>query len=138
MRLLLDTNLVLDVLLARTPFDADGARVMSAVETGVAEGFLCATTVTTIHYLAAKAAGRKTAEKHIGSLLRIFQIAPVTDVILASALGGKAKDFEDAVLLESGRAVAIDAIVTRNPTDFPKSSGIPIHMPADILRILGL
>ncbi len=138
MRLLLDTNVVLDVLLARTPFDADAAKVMAAVETGAAEGFLCATTVTTIYYLTAKVAGRKTAEKHVGALLRIFQIAPVTDVVLSSALAGKAKDFEDAVLLEAARAVSADAIVTRNPSAFRKSAGISIHMPADVLRILGL
>ncbi len=135
---MLDTNVVLGVLLARAPFAAQSAAVMSAVETGVAEGFLCATTITTIHYLTAKAVDSKTAEKHIGALLRIFQIAPVTDVVLASALGSKAKDFEDAVLVESARAVSADAVVTRNPSDFPKSSGIAIHMPGDVLRILGL
>lgn len=137
MRLLLDTNVVLDVLLGRAPFDLESAAVMAAVETGAAEGFLCATTITTIHYLTAKAVGRKSAEKHIAALLRIFQIAPVTDVVLSSALGSKAGDFEDAVLLESARAVAADAIVTRNPTDFPKSSGVSIHLPGDVLRILG-
>ena len=93
MRLLLDTHVVLDVLLARPPFDADSARVMAAVETGVVEGFLCATTITTIHYLTAKAVGRKIAEKHIGALLCIFRIAPVTDPVLSSALAGKVKDF---------------------------------------------
>ena len=138
MRLLLDTNVVLDVLLARAPFHADGAKVMSAVETGVVEGFLCATTITTIHYLTAKAVGHKTAEKHIGALLRIFRIAAVTDVVLSTALASKARDFEDAVLLESARTVSADAIVTRNPSDFQKSTGISIHMPADVLRILGL
>ncbi len=138
MRLLLDTNVVLDVLLARAPFDAQSTRVMSAVETGLADGFLCATTVTTIHYLVAKAIGRKTAERHVGSLLRIFRIAPVTDVILSSALGSKARDFEDAVILESARAVSADAVVTRNPNDFPKSTGISIHMPADVRGILGI
>jgi predicted nucleic acid-binding protein len=136
--LLVDTNVVLDVLLARAPFDVHGAKVMAAVETGGVEGFLCATTVTTIHYLTAKAVGRKTAEKHIGALLQIFQIAPVTGVILSSALASNAKDFEDAVLLEAARGVSADAVVTRNPSDFQKSSGISIHMPADVLRILGL
>ena len=109
---------------------------MAAVETGAAEGFLCATTVTTIHYLTAKAVGRKAAEKHVAALLRIFQIAPVTDVVLSSALDSNARDFEDAVLFESARAVSADAIVTRNPSDFPKSAGISIHMPADVLGIL--
>lgn len=137
MRLLLDTNVVLDVLLERAPFALNSAAVMAAVETGVAEGFLCATTITTIHYLTAKAVGRTAAEKQIAALLRIFQIAPVTDVVLSSALGSKAGDFEDAVLIESARAVAVDAIVTRNPADFPKSSGLSIHVPGDVLRILG-
>jgi predicted nucleic acid-binding protein len=134
----MDTNVVLDVLLARSPFEADSTKIMAAVETGLVEGFLCATTITTIHYLTAKAVGRKTAEKHIGALLRIFQIAPVTDVVLLSALGSKAKDFEDAVLLESARAASADGIVTRNPSNFPKSSGISIHKPGDILEILEL
>lgn len=138
MRLLLDTNVILDVLLARPPFAMDAAKVMAAVETGGAEGFLCATTVTTIHYLTAKAVGKKAAEKHIESLLSIFQIAPVTGAILSSALKSKARDFEDAVLLESARAVSADAIVTRNPSDFPKSSGISIHLPGDVCRILGV
>ena len=138
MRLVLDTNVVLDVLLERAPFDADGVKVMSAVETGAAEGFLCATTITTIHYLTAKAVGRKVAEKHIAVLLRIFRIAAVTESVLSSALGSKAKDFEDAVLLEAARTVSADVIVTRNPSDFQKSAGISIHMPADIVRILGL
>jgi len=53
-------------------------------------------------------------------------------------LAAKQKNFEDAVLLEAARSVSADAIVTRNPSDFRKSSGIPIHMPADVLRILGL
>ncbi len=137
MRLLLDTNVVLDVLLARAPFADDSAKVMGAVETGDLEGFLCATTVTTIHYLTAKALGRKAAETHIAALLRIFHIAPVTDIVLSSALGSKARDFEDAVVLESARAVSASAIVTRNPSDFPKASGISIYLPSDVLRILG-
>lgn len=137
MRLLLDTNVVLDVLLARSPHDLDSAKVMAAVETNAVEGFLCATTITTIHYLTAKAVGRKIAERHIGALLRIFRIAPVTEAVLSAALGSKAKDFEDAVLLEAARGISADGIVTRNPTDFPKSSGLSIHMPCDVLAILG-
>jgi predicted nucleic acid-binding protein len=136
-RLVLDTNVVLDVLLAREPFVQESARVMAAVETGAAEGFLCATTVTTLHYLTAKAAGRRAAEAQIAALLRIFQVAPVSGSILSAALGSRSKDFEDAVLLESARAVSADAIVTRNPRDFHKSAGVSIHTPGDMLSILG-
>ena len=138
MRLLVDTNVVLDVLLDRAPFVADSAKVMAAAELGKIEAFLCATTVTTIHYLAAKALGRALAERHIRGLLSIFRVAPVTDAVLLAALHSKAKDYEDAVLLESARAVAAEGIVTRNPSDFPKSGAIAIHTPADVVAMLGL
>lgn len=137
MRLLLDTNVVLDVMLAREPFVAASAKVMAGVETAEAEGYLCATTVTTIHHLAAKALGKKPAEAHIGRLLRIFGVAAVTDAVLSAAIKRSAKDFEDAVLLEAARSISADAIVTRNPADFPRSD-IPIHAPEDIVAMLGL
>ena len=136
MRLLLDTNVVLDVMLARQPFAAESAEVMAAVETGRIEAYLCATTITTIHYLSAKSLGRKASEQQIVRLLRIFQIAPVTAAVLSSAIHGKFRDFEDAVLLESARSVSADGIVTRNPSDFTKASDISIHTPADIVKML--
>ena len=138
MKLLVDTNVVLDVLLDRAPFAADSARVMAAAELGSIEAFLCATTLTTVHYRAAKALGRALAERHIRSLLGIFGVAPVTDAVLLAALQSKARDYEDAVLLESARAVGVEGIVTRNPSDFPKSGTIAIHAPADVVVMLGL
>lgn len=138
MKLLVDTNVVLDVLLERAPFVADSAKVMAAAELGSIEAFLCATTVTTIHYLAAKGLGRTIAERQIHTLLGIFRVAPVTDAVLLAALHSKARDYEDAVLLESARAVGIEGIVTRNPSDFPKSGAIAIHTPVDVVMMLGL
>ena len=138
MKLLVDTNVVLDVLLERAPFAGDSAKVMAAAELGGIEAFLCATTVTTIHYLAAKALGRTTAEKQIRTLLSIFRVAPVTDAVLLAALHSKARDYEDAVLVEAARAVAAEGIVTRNPSDFPKSGALLIHTPADVVTMLGL
>lgn len=136
MKLLVDTNVILDVLLTRAPFAADSAKVMAAAELGSVEAFLCATTITTIHYLAAKALGRTAAEKQIGILLGIFRVAPVTDAVLLAALHSKARDYEDAVLLEAARAVSVEGIVTRNPADFPKSGAIAIYAPSDVVAML--
>ena len=51
-RLLLDVNVVLDVLLDRTPYAEASAAVWAAVEQGEAEGYLSAHAVTTLRYLA--------------------------------------------------------------------------------------
>ncbi|MDY0088726.1 MAG: PIN domain-containing protein, partial [Coriobacteriia bacterium] len=53
--MLFDTNVVLDVLLDREPHAEVAARLLSLVDQGRLDGMVCATTVTTIHYLASKA-----------------------------------------------------------------------------------
>lgn len=55
MRVLFDTNVVLDVLLDREPHAGVAARLFALVDRERLDGVVCATTVTTIHYLAAKA-----------------------------------------------------------------------------------
>lgn len=134
MKLLLDTNVILDVLLDRKPFVTDSAWVVAAVETGRIEGSLCATTITTLHYLASKTLGAKAAIREISCLLQIFRVAPVTEAVLKAALQSTGRDYEDLVLWESARSIGVDGIVTRNPGDFPKS-GVSIYLPADIVAI---
>lgn len=55
MKTLFDTNVILDVLLDREPFSDDASLLLSKVENSEIIGFICAITVTTIHYLATKA-----------------------------------------------------------------------------------
>ena len=51
MKILLDTNVLLDVFLERQPFYDSSTRVMILIEQGKLEGWICGTTVTTIYYL---------------------------------------------------------------------------------------
>jgi predicted nucleic acid-binding protein len=50
-RVLVDTNVVLDVLLDRRPFSEAATQVFALIEESKIEGYLCATTVTTVDYL---------------------------------------------------------------------------------------
>lgn len=135
MKTLFDTNVVLDVLFDRTPFSQSASQLFAAVEYGMMNGFLCATTVTTIHYLAAKTIGRERANAEIRKLLTLFQIAPVNHLTLNQAIDSGFSDFEDAVLHESAYHAGIDAIVTRNANDF-RTAKLPIYAPNDLLHIL--
>jgi predicted nucleic acid-binding protein len=134
-RIALDTNVVLDVLLAREPFAAESAAVLARVETGKAVGILAATTITTIHYLVAKNFGRSASLQAIHRLLGLCEIAPVNRAVLTSAAGSKIPDFEDAVLHDAASSLQAAAIVSRNPKDF-KEAVLPVLSPAEaILRI---
>jgi predicted nucleic acid-binding protein len=131
LRALFDTNVVLDLLLDREPFSLDAARCLSRVEAGEVEGWLCGTTVTTLHYLIRKSVGVTKAREGISLLLSLFEIAPVNKATLERALNLPFKDFEDAVLHESARLVNADVIITRNTADF-KHSNIPVRLPSKI------
>lgn len=122
MKLLVDTNVVLDVLLARRPFVDEAAELFSVVEAGRASGFLGATTVTTVFYLAAKSLGQARARDHVRDLLTLFAVAPVTQLVLTTALRSGVGDYEDAVLAEAARAAGVDALVTRNQRDFRRAA----------------
>jgi predicted nucleic acid-binding protein len=135
MKILFDTNVLLDVLLDRMPFSKDAARLMSHIEIGDISGSICATTVTTIYYIAEKSAGRHAARLHVGTLLKLFDVAPVNRLVLEAALASDISDFEDAVLAASAYHAGTDAIVTRNGRDF-KHSPVPVHSPEQLLKTL--
>lgn len=135
MRVLFDTNVILDVLLAREPFVEHSADAVATVEKGDVEGYLCATTVTTIDYLASKSLGKDRARAAIQSLLSVFEIAGVDKRVLLVALGSTFTDFEDAVQHYSGKLALADCIVTRNIADF-KEADCPVYGPGEFLGVL--
>ena len=135
MKVLFDTNVVLDLILDREPDATYAAALFSVVEKKQISGFLCATTITTIHYLAQKTIGSKKTKKVIKQLLDLFRITPVDDIAIINAFNSDWKDFEDAILHQSAISGGIDAIVTRNITDYKKSD-LPIYLPKDILSAL--
>lgn len=135
MKVLFDTNVILDVMLDRQPFSDDAAQLISMVEGSEMQGFVCATTVTTIHYLMAKSLGARAAIKHIRLLLSLFEIAPVNRVVVENALECNFSDYEDAVIVESAQHAGVEYIITRNIKDFKKSA-IPVFTPLDFIQVL--
>ncbi len=135
MKVLFDTNVVLDVILARAPFHEPAAELVARVERRDLGGALGATTLTTVYYLVAKASGRLKARATVQHLLQLFEIAPVDREILAKAVVGALADYEDAVLYEAGLAFGAEAIVTRDPEGF-QDGRLPVFSPRQLLNSL--
>ena len=130
--MILDTNVVLDVLLARIPFVESASRIFALAEQSKIEASLCATTVTTVHYLLTQSLSRNEGHRVLHGLLELFEIAPVNRPVIEEALRSKIEDFEDAVLEQAGRLTGAGAIVTRNTKDFHRSA-IKALDPAELL-----
>lgn len=135
MKILFDTNIVLDVLLDRQPFSEHASYLMSGVERSEMNGFLCATTITTIHYLLSKYLDNQKAIDSIRSIMALFEVASVNRLVIENALESKFSDFEDSVLHESARHSGVEYIITRNVKDFKKSK-IPTYTPVEFLSML--
>jgi len=135
MRVLFDTNIILDVLLERHPFSESATGLLSKVEKGKITGLVCATTLTTIYYLVSKALGRSKANECVELLLCLFEVAPVNRAVIETARTLNLKDFEDAVIYASALHSGCNCIVTRNLKDFSKSE-IPVFSPEELLKVL--
>jgi len=118
MRVLFDTNVILDVLLDPRHYAEASAAAWAAVETGVSEGLLAAHAVTTIHYLARKEMGAAKARRIISAMLKVFGVAALDGAVIQEALQLSFSDFEDAVTAAAARFANCECIVTRDPKGF--------------------
>jgi predicted nucleic acid-binding protein len=131
MKVMLDTNVILDVWLAREPFWPDSVQLLARVEGGEIEGWLCPTTVTTLHYLAKKVLGETKARLRIEELLTLCHVGHMSANTFTSALASDLNDFEDAVIEAVSVEAHLDYIATRNLKDFAQSR-VPAKEPAHI------
>jgi predicted nucleic acid-binding protein len=133
MKILIDTNVVLDLLLEREPFVENAITLFEQVERGNMEGHIAATTITNIFYIIRKTEGREVALAAIHRLLIGLKFCAVNRQTVETALRLGLKDFEDSIQLACATLNNLDAIVTRDQKDFI-SSNLPIYSPAELLN----
>ena len=135
MRILLDTNVVLDVLLSRQPFVREAKRIWEASDQGVFEACVAGFTLPTIHYVCRRHAGSVAADSAVDICLEAFEIAALYRECLVAARRFPGADFEDNLQVASAVTESIHGIVTRNPKDF-SDSPIPVYTPTELLAVL--
>lgn len=132
MRVLLDTNVILDVLLNRAPWVSEAKAVWQAHADGQITGYMTATTITDIFYLARRLTDRATARTTVRTCLDTFEICEVNRSVLEQAQTLAGNDFEDNVQIACANLAGLDAIVTRNTVDF-KTATMSVFTPAELL-----
>jgi predicted nucleic acid-binding protein len=136
MRVLLDTNLLLDLVLRREPWFTQEAEFRQAIDDGRITGLMCASAVTDVFYIVRRASGLAVAHSTVRACLDSFEIVAVDRHILESAAALPGNDFEDNVQIACAATARVDAIVTRDPSGF-RQPAIPALTPAEALERLG-
>jgi predicted nucleic acid-binding protein len=135
MRVLLDTDVVLDFLLTRQPFGATAQAIWQAHEQGRCTAYVSAITPVNVYYIARRLVGVGDAERLLNILLLALPICPVDAAVLTAAQQLGFSDFEDAVQLAAAQSAGLDALVTRNIGDY-RGSSLPVLTPTDLLARL--
>lgn len=136
-RVLFDTNVLLDIVLAREPWAADAVHLLDVAANGDIEGFVAAHAVTTIHYLVQRARDARTARMAIADLLSVLQVAELGAADFQRALALGLGDYEDAVQVAACLRVGAHFLVTRNPKDF-RGAPVTTRGAGEVLALLGV
>lgn len=134
-KILLDTNIILDIALKREPHFADSAILIKKLDEKNIFAFITATTITDIYYISKKAKNHNTAIKFIKNLLQVVDILGVNKEIILLSLQSELPDFENAVQLNSAELNSIKTAITRNKKDF-KNTNLKIETPGEFLSKL--
>lgn len=136
MRVLLDTNIILDFFLERDPFFQSANALFEAIANGQVEGFLTASSATDIFYICRRQTQSLVEARDILTrVLMLLGVCSVDDQVLNAALQSGLPDFEDAVQIACAVAQGLDAIATRNLQDF-QTDAIPILSVDQVLEQL--
>ena len=122
MKLLIDTNIILDALMAREPWAASAEALLLAIAEEKAEGYITANTFTDLFYILRKHLKDKNQTKQaLLSLLTTINILDVNSTDCEKAFDLSMPDYEDALLAHCGKRHKVETIVTRNKKHFENS-----------------
>ena len=136
MKVLIDTNVILDVLLKREQFLENSSNILLLSEKKIIDGYVTASAITDIYYITNNTyKDKQKAMELLKNLLKTVNIASITGDEIYRAIDLNWNDFEDAVQYSSGEQIQADYIITRDTCGFVDNTIIAVH-PADFLAIM--
>ena len=137
MRVLVDTNILLDVFGRREPHWSQASRVWTLAETGRLEACISAISYNNVYYIVRKWGGKDRAENALRLLRDVFTTVDLTQKVLLQAMDARLRDFEDAIQYFSAIHAGARVILTHNTEDFP-TAGPTAMMPGEWLGSLSV
>jgi predicted nucleic acid-binding protein len=134
-KVLLDSDVVIDYVVKRQPFDIEALEIFRLLARGKFSGYITSITPINVFYIGRKIKGAEDARRAIKRLLDILEVLTADKDLLRNSLSSKITDYEDAVQHACAEAANLDAIVTRNLSDY-KNATLPVYSPPEFLNLL--
>ena len=133
---LLDTNILLDALQERQPFDIAAKKLLLLGQQGAVRCFFTANAATDIFFLYSKARDKATAKEALSFLIRAYGVVPISQEDCLNALSLPNDDFEDALVEVCAKKIRADYIVSRDEQFAEIATEVRVITPAELFAIL--
>ncbi len=134
MKIMIDTNVLLDAFLSREPWRENAERIILACADGKLHGCLTASSLTDIYYILNKSLKNpEEVREAIGKIFILFDVLDVTKADCEKALELPIIDYEDALLVHCAKRHKIEMIVSRDEKYFT-SSPVSVISPGELLH----
>ena len=136
MKVFVDTNLFIDILLDREPFAKNSALIYKLCENNMLEGVIAPITINNIYYICRKAKHINEIKSYLADISTVFTIAAMNNESVKKANTYKINDYEDALQYVMALQSTCEYLITRNTKDFKKLSKIKVLTPESFLALL--
>ena len=132
-KVFIDTDVILDFMIAREPFDMDAARIFTLSEKK--QIAICTTGLvfSNAYYILRKLGSHQRVMDKLSQLSKLIEIIALSKVAVLKALDSKFGYFEDALQHYAALSENVKIIVTRNVKDF-KNSELAVLTPDQFLK----
>lgn len=133
-KVFIDSDILLDVALAREPFFSTSKLILAMAENNMVIGTVSSNCVANVYYILRKAGGDGNARKFISALVSYLTVIAIDHQNVLDALKSKFSDFEDALQNYAATEQHCEYIITRNTADYAHSK-LKIALPEDLIRL---
>jgi predicted nucleic acid-binding protein len=135
MTVILDTNVIMDALQERQPFDVEAKEILLRAQNAEFTCYFTANAATDIFYLYNKARDLKSARQVLDFMLATYKIVSVTHEDCVNAMSIPIEDFEDALVSVCAKKVDADYIISRDDTFLRSKSPVKVMEPKEFIKL---
>ena len=136
MKVLIDTNVMIDAITKRDNASSFSADVIAMCSSKKITGFAAPHSFSNLYYILRKEYSDKNRRVIIGEYCKILNVVSMNEDVINSALNNNnITDFEDAIQYACAESVGADYIVTRNVKDYGRSS-IKAITPEKLMKLM--
>ena len=138
MKVFVDTNLFIDILLDREPFAKNSVLIYRLCENNFLEGYVAPITLNNIYYICRKAKHIEEIKAYLFDISTVFNVAVLNSESVIRANRYKISDYEDALQYAMASQHSCEYLITRNTKDFKKMDRLKVRTPEAFLEEMNI